>query len=184
MTTLVTLLHRHLSKCFQGGSIAATLEGLTYIYTKTLSKYACCAFQVLGKRHYLSNVIISGFSNLHLVLGDESLSVGVVRLGAERARVDQALAGIRDVFFIFSKYMCVLNTRVDEVLTVIGMILLTLIIFHVNYLEMRMWLGLVTITRCSLSAKDSRSKERHWRAWREDGERQYLEYLEYLERGR
>ena len=76
--------------------------------------------------------------------------------------------------------MCVLNTRVDEVLTVIGMILLT-IIFHVNYLEMRMWLGLVTITRCSLSAKDSRSKERHWRAWREDGERQYLEYLEYLE---
>ena len=79
--------------------------------------------------------------------------------------------------------MCVLNTRVDEVLTVIGMILVTLIIFHVNYLEMRMWLGLVTITRCSLSAKDSRSKERHWRAWREDGERQYLEYLEYWERG-
>ena len=95
VTTLVTLLHRHLSKCFQGGSIAATLEGLTHIYTKTLSKYACCAFQVLGNRHYLSNVIISGFSNLHLVLGDESLPVGVVRLGAERARVDQALAGIR-----------------------------------------------------------------------------------------
>ena len=89
-------LHQSLSKCFEGGAIAATLEDFTNICCQTFQKNNSMCIASHNQLWYISSTLImyrfSVFISIDLIFWDEGLPTWPVGLRPKCARVDQTLA--------------------------------------------------------------------------------------------